>query len=107
MLKNVSVITISMIDITRNPCMLQVVCEELGWLPFYPGNSGTFKHAVHKKKVESPPNPEAIPLALDVCFYWITSFIKYSKWLENPSHVKAARFLSSGYESFSTLRFIF
>ncbi|XP_057997784.1 uncharacterized protein LOC131176741 [Hevea brasiliensis] len=25
------------------------------------------------------------------------SFIKYSKWLENPSHVKAARFLSRGH----------
>lgn len=77
---------------------VEVVCEELDWLPFYPGNIGTFKHAVHKKKQEGPPNPEAIPLALDVCFYWITSFIKYSKWLENPSQVKAARFLSAGHK---------
>lgn len=78
------------------------MCEELDWLPFYPGIGATFKRTVgHKKKEESPPNPEAIPIALDVCSYWITSFIKYSKWLESPSHVKAARFLSTGYLRFS------
>ncbi|KAL0347013.1 UNVERIFIED_CONTAM: hypothetical protein Scaly_1717300 [Sesamum calycinum] len=44
----------------------------------------------HKTK-EGPPNAEAIPLVLDVCSHWIESFIKYSKWLENPSNVKAAR----------------
>lgn len=82
--------------------MSQVVCEELDWLPFYPGSNGTFKRTiVHKRKEECPPNPEAIPLVLDVCSHWIQSFIKYSKWLENPSNVKAARFLSKGYLSFS------
>lgn len=78
---------------------VEVVCEELDWLPFYPGSSATFKRNMgHKRKEESPPNPEAIPLALDVCSHWIQSFIKYSKWLENPSNVKAAGFLSKGHE---------
>ena len=82
--------------------MLQVVCEELDWLPFYPGSSNSFKRNMgHTRKEESPPNPEAIPLALDACSHWIQSFIKYSKWLENPSNVKAVVFLSKGYLSFS------
>uniref|UniRef100_A0A2C9VET3 LETM1-like protein n=2 Tax=Manihot esculenta TaxID=3983 RepID=A0A2C9VET3_MANES len=77
---------------------VEVVCEELDWLPFYPGNFSNPKpvHG-HGKKRQGPPNAEAIPHVLDVCSYWMQSFIKYSKWLENPSHVKAARFLSRGH----------
>ncbi|XP_009372535.2 uncharacterized protein LOC103961683 isoform X1 [Pyrus x bretschneideri] len=77
---------------------VEVVCEELDWLPFYPGISGTPKQSHgHKSKWEGPPNYEAIPQALEVCFQWMQSFIKYSKWLEDPSNVKAARFLSRGH----------
>ncbi|KAK6147258.1 hypothetical protein DH2020_018170 [Rehmannia glutinosa] len=75
---------------------IEVVCEELDWLPFYPGSSTTSKRTFGHKNKESPPNTEAIPLVLDVCSHWIESFIKYSKWLENPTNVKAARFLSKG-----------
>lgn len=75
----------------------QVVCEELDWLLFYPGNTGTPRQSHgHKSKQEGPPNAEAIPQVLDVCSHWMQSFIKYSKWLENPSNVKAAKFLSRG-----------
>ncbi|KAA8518533.1 hypothetical protein F0562_016007 [Nyssa sinensis] len=78
---------------------VEVVCEELDWLPFYPGNMGTSKHSHgHRSKQEGPPNSEAIPKVLDVCSHWIQSFIKYSKWLENPSNVKAARFLTRGHK---------
>ncbi|KAK9921379.1 hypothetical protein M0R45_029890 [Rubus argutus] len=78
---------------------VEVVCEELDWLQFYPGNSGTPKQSHgHKSKWEGPPNAEAIPQVLDVCFHWMQSFIKYSKWLESPSNVKAARFLSRGHK---------
>ncbi|CAL5387333.1 unnamed protein product [Camellia sinensis] len=77
---------------------VEVVCEELEWLPFYPGITSTSKRLHgHKSKQEGHPNPEAIPQALDVCSHWIQSFIKYSKWLENPSNVKATRFLSRGH----------
>uniref|UniRef100_A0A6N2KJX9 Uncharacterized protein n=1 Tax=Salix viminalis TaxID=40686 RepID=A0A6N2KJX9_SALVM len=77
---------------------VEVVCEELDWLPFYPGNDGTTKlsHG-HKNKQKGPPNAEAIPQVLDVCSHWMQSFIKYSTWLQNPSNVKAARFLSRGH----------
>ncbi|KAL5739990.1 hypothetical protein ACOSP7_028872 [Xanthoceras sorbifolium] len=77
---------------------VEVVCEELDWLPFYPGSSGTHKQSHgHKSKREGPPNTEAIPQVLDVCSHWMQSYIKYSKWLENPSNVKAAKFLSRGH----------
>ncbi|KAL6273380.1 hypothetical protein ACE6H2_024072 [Prunus campanulata] len=77
---------------------VEVVCEELDWLSFYPGNSGTPKQSHgHKSKWEGPPNAEAIPQVLEVCLHWMQSFIKYSKWLESPSNVKAARFLSRGH----------
>ncbi|GFP97208.1 hypothetical protein PHJA_001864900 [Phtheirospermum japonicum] len=70
---------------------VEVVCEELDWLPFYPGSSSISKRTIGHKDQESPPNAEAIPLVLDVCSHWIESFIKYSKWLQSPSNVKAAR----------------
>ncbi|PQQ20142.1 uncharacterized protein Pyn_05132 [Prunus yedoensis var. nudiflora] len=77
---------------------VEVVCEELDWLSFYPGNSGAPKQSHgHKSKWEGPPNAEAIPQVLEVCLHWMQSFIKYSKWLESPSNVKAARFLSRGH----------
>ncbi|KAK3037853.1 hypothetical protein RJ639_031213, partial [Escallonia herrerae] len=78
---------------------VEVVCEELDWLCFYPRNSDTSKSSHgHRTKQEGPPNAEAIPLVLNVCSHWIQSFIKYSKWLENPSNVKAARFVSRGHD---------
>ncbi|XP_049406600.1 uncharacterized protein LOC125870255 isoform X2 [Solanum stenotomum] len=84
---------------------VEVVCEELDWLPFYPGiTANSIRSTGHKSKQEVPPNLEAIPLVLDVCSYWIQSFIKYSKWLENPSHVKAARFLSAGHNKLKKCR---
>ncbi|CAH1452331.1 unnamed protein product [Lactuca virosa] len=76
---------------------VEVVCEELDWLPFYPGDIDTQKGSHGHKTKQGPPNEEAIPVVLDVCSHWIQSFIKYSKWLENPSNVKAARFLSRGH----------
>ncbi|XP_022767017.1 uncharacterized protein LOC111311683 isoform X2 [Durio zibethinus] len=77
---------------------VEVVCEELDWLPFYPGIVSTSKlsHG-HKSIQEGPPNIKAIPQVLDVCSHWMQSFIKYSRWLENPSNVKAAKFLSRGH----------
>ncbi|KAK9755284.1 hypothetical protein RND81_01G015200 [Saponaria officinalis] len=76
---------------------VEVVCEELGWLPFYPGYNNTFKRKHgHENKSEGPPNSEAVKKALDVCSRWTQVFIKHSKWVENPSNVKSARFLSNG-----------
>ncbi|KZV21428.1 hypothetical protein F511_25656 [Dorcoceras hygrometricum] len=77
---------------------VEVVCEELDWLPFYPGSSSTSKPSFRHKHKDGPPNAKAIPVVLDVCSHWIQSFIKYGKWLENPSNVKATRFLSKGHK---------
>ncbi|CAN1277504.1 hypothetical protein LINPERPRIM_LOCUS16342 [Linum perenne] len=77
---------------------VEVVCEELDWLQFYPGHTNTLKSSHGHGNKDSPPNVEAIPQVLDVCSHWMQSFIKYSKWLENPSNVKAARFLSKGHK---------
>ncbi|KAK1404694.1 LETM1 domain-containing protein [Heracleum sosnowskyi] len=78
---------------------VEVVCEELDWIPFYPvSNEASRGSHGHKSKREGPPNAEAIPLVLEVCLHWIQSFIKYSTWLENPSNVKAAAFLSRGHK---------
>lgn len=77
---------------------VEVVCEELDWLPFYPGITSITKQVHgHRSKPEDPPNAEAINQALYVCSHWMQSFIKYSTWLESPSNVKAAEFLSKGH----------
>ncbi|XP_077230297.1 uncharacterized protein LOC143863504 [Tasmannia lanceolata] len=76
---------------------VEVVCEELDWLPFYPRNLDTPKKSHDSKRKQGLVNPKAIPQVLDVCSYWMQSFIKYSPWLENPSNIKAARFLSRGH----------
>ncbi|KAJ6808710.1 uncharacterized protein M6B38_165225 [Iris pallida] len=77
---------------------VEVVCEELEWLPFYQSNLPDAKQMIeNKSKQDGIPRREAISLVLDVCSYWMTSFIKYSTLLENPSNIKATRFLSRGH----------
>lgn len=76
---------------------VEVVCEELDWLPFYPGITSITKQSRGHSKPEGPPNAEAVTQAFAVCSYWMQSFIKYSTWLESPSNVKAAEFLSRGH----------
>ncbi|XP_004513581.1 uncharacterized protein [Cicer arietinum] len=77
---------------------VEVVCEELDWLPFYPGITSITKQSHgHRSEPEGPPNAEAVTQAFDVCSHWMQSFIKYSTWLESPSNVKAAEFLSTGH----------
>ncbi|RDX75516.1 hypothetical protein CR513_44590, partial [Mucuna pruriens] len=78
---------------------VEVVCEELDWLPFYPEIISTTKQLhMHKNKQEGPPNAEAVSQVLDVCSHWMQSFINYSTWLESPSNVKAAKFLLIGHK---------
>ncbi|KAI4370164.1 hypothetical protein MLD38_018540 [Melastoma candidum] len=77
---------------------VEVVCEELDWLQFYPGLSNNQKQIHgHGDKPKGPPNAEAIPVVLEVCSHWILGFTKYSKWLKSPSNVKAAGFISRGH----------
>ncbi|XP_068662982.1 uncharacterized protein [Aristolochia californica] len=77
---------------------VEVVCEELEWLPFYQSNLDTIKQSHDRKgKREGHPNRQSISQVLNVCSYWMQNFIMYSKWLENPTNIKAARFLSRGH----------
>ncbi|KAF7101587.1 hypothetical protein CFC21_102872 [Triticum aestivum] len=78
---------------------VEVVCEELEWLPFYYEDVPT--PIVDTEGREEMPKRELISRVLNVCTYWLTSFIKYSSWLENPLNVKAARFLSKGHAMLS------
>ncbi|GJN03821.1 hypothetical protein PR202_ga21303 [Eleusine coracana subsp. coracana] len=78
---------------------VEVVCEELEWLPFYSDDMPTA--ATDAEGREEMSREEVISRVLNVCSYWMTSFIKYSSWLENPSNVKAARFLSKGHAMLS------
>ncbi|XP_020110980.1 uncharacterized protein LOC109725950 isoform X3 [Ananas comosus] len=75
---------------------VEVVCEELEWLPFYQSTS-SIASSDGNVKGEGTSTEEVISRVLSVCSYWMTSFIKYSTWLENPSHIKAARYLSKGH----------
>lgn len=77
---------------------VEVVCEELDWLPFYPGtNKVVGRPQGHSKNEDIAQNPEAISVVLDVCSHWIQSFVKHSDWLNKSSNVKAARFLATGH----------
>ncbi|RAL51717.1 hypothetical protein DM860_010435 [Cuscuta australis] len=76
---------------------VEVVCEELEWLPFYPGFNSNSKCKSGHKIDEELPNAEAVLLVFDVCSYWIQSFIKYSRWLGSTSNIKAARFVSTAH----------
>lgn len=84
------------------PFSLQVVCEELEWLPFY--NDDVRSATTGTEGREEVSKGEVISRVLNVCSYWMTSFIKYSSWLEDPSNVKAAKFLSKGYANIQSLR---
>ncbi|KAK8930992.1 hypothetical protein KSP39_PZI016668 [Platanthera zijinensis] len=77
---------------------VEVVCEELEWVPFYGGDMSSIKLIPENvAKQERISHEAAICHVLDVCSYWMTSFIKYSSCLENPSNIKATRFLSRGH----------
>uniref|UniRef100_A0ACD6AGV7 Uncharacterized protein n=1 Tax=Avena sativa TaxID=4498 RepID=A0ACD6AGV7_AVESA len=78
---------------------VEVVCEELEWLPFYYEDVPI--PTVDTEGREEMLKGEVISRVLSMCSYWMTSFIKYSSWLENPSNVKAARFLSKGHAMLS------
>ncbi|KAG2579419.1 hypothetical protein PVAP13_6NG279200 [Panicum virgatum] len=75
---------------------VEVVCEELEWLPFYNNDVPSAKTDTEGRE-EVSKGEEVISRVLNVCSYWMTSFIKYSSWLEDPSNVKAAKFLSKGH----------
>ncbi|XP_078447113.1 uncharacterized protein LOC144715999 isoform X2 [Wolffia australiana] len=76
---------------------VEVVCEELDWLPFYLVN-------FHVTKQNPGNKSQVIAQVLETCSHWMESFIKYSTWVENPSNIKAARFLSKGHNKLEECR---
>lgn len=84
---------------------VEVVCEEMDWLPFYPEGSTMGRQVQENRRVhQSVSKMEAVTLALDVCSHWMQHFLKYSVWLEKPSHIKAARFLSTSHSKLEECR---
>ncbi|CAN6439136.1 unnamed protein product [Victoria cruziana] len=79
---------------------VEVVSEELEWLQFYSNSlvASSHDHEENGRCSQGRSKEEAIVNALETCFHWIESFIKYSTWLVNPSNVKAAKFLSRGHQ---------
>ncbi|KAH9317532.1 hypothetical protein KI387_019301, partial [Taxus chinensis] len=92
-------------SISTYQLFVEVVCEEMEWLPFYPESSSTMGKQANENEnrsgqLQSVSKMESVTLALDVCSHWVQNFKKYSVWLEKPSNIKAAKFLS---ESLSKL----
>lgn len=86
---------------------MEVACEEMEWLPFYPERSVMVGKQINENRGEQLQNEskmEAITLALDVCSHWVQNFIKYSVWLEKPSNIKAAKFLSVSHSKLEECR---
>lgn len=56
------------------------------------------------EQLQNVSKMESITLALDVCSHWVQNFIKYSVWLEKPSNIKAAKFLSVSHSKLEECR---
>lgn len=79
---------------------MQVVCEEMDWLPFYPVTTAVINHGAHEEndKVKSEVGKVekllAIAVAAQVCSIWLKSFVEHNVWIRQPEGVRAATFLS-------------
>jgi hypothetical protein len=73
---------------------VQVACEEMAWLPFYPTAASGSTNASHEHgQSSSVANVEAINLVLDQCLLWINHFLKYCTWVQQPPGARALSFL--------------
>mgnify|MGYP007117652413 FL=1 len=61
------------------------------WLPFYPAPASTSSNGHNEQS--SSPNLEAIILGLDQCSQWISDFLKYGTWVQQPAGARALSFL--------------
>eukprot|EP00252_Welwitschia_mirabilis_P004739 TRINITY_DN1502_c0_g1_i2.p1 TRINITY_DN1502_c0_g1~~TRINITY_DN1502_c0_g1_i2.p1 ORF type:complete len:865 (-),score=201.99 TRINITY_DN1502_c0_g1_i2:380-2974(-) len=83
---------------------VEVVCEELEWLPFYPEDSVGSHDSENKSRQHADSKVKDTLLVIDICSQWVQHFIKYSAWLEKPSNIKAANFLSTCYSKLEECR---
>lgn len=77
-----------------------MVCEEMEWLPFYPGSPPVIAHGENGKLKTGIGKAEkrlAIAVAVQVCSLWINSFAEHSAWVQQPEGFRAATFVSKRY----------
>ncbi|MCO5591723.1 hypothetical protein L7F22_045715 [Adiantum nelumboides] len=73
---------------------IEVVCEEMDWLPFYPVSSSSAEHLFHgHNEPMTSLNLESILKALEQCSRWISDFMRYSTWVQQPGGARAKAFL--------------
>lgn len=78
---------------------MQVVCEEMEWLSFYPGSPPAKSHNEHKKVMSGVSKAEkqmALGVAIQMCSSWVGSFGRYSTWVLQPQGFRGATFLEKG-----------
>lgn len=85
------------LDLNHTSIIMQVVCEEMAWLSFYPGTSPITGHGEEHDKVKTGVSKvdkqRSIALAVQVCSLWVDSFVLNSAWVQQPEGVRAASFL--------------
>ncbi|CAN5957392.1 unnamed protein product [Sphagnum jensenii] len=75
---------------------IEVVCEEMEWLPFYPGSPQSAAHGEHGNvmgMVGKVEKQAGIIVALQVCSMWVDSFLQQSTWVQQPQGILSATFL--------------
>ncbi|CAM6050274.1 unnamed protein product [Sphagnum compactum] len=75
---------------------IEVVCEEMEWLPFYPGSPQMGAHEGHdnvKARISKAEKQAAIAVALQVCSMWVDSFVRHSSWVQQPQGIRSSTFL--------------
>uniref|UniRef100_A0A7I4AQ44 Letm1 RBD domain-containing protein n=1 Tax=Physcomitrium patens TaxID=3218 RepID=A0A7I4AQ44_PHYPA len=78
---------------------VEVVCEEMEWLSFYPGSPPAKSHNEHKKVMSGVSKAEkqmALGVAIQMCSSWVGSFGRYSTWVLQPQGFRGATFLEKG-----------
>jgi len=76
-----------------------VVCEEMEWLSFYPGNPPAKSHDEHKKVKSGVSKAEkqvALGVAVQTCSLWVGSFSRYSTWVGKSQGFRATAFIEKG-----------
>lgn len=85
------------LDLNYTYVIMQVVCEEMAWLSFYPGASPITGHGQEHDKVKTGVSKvdkqRSIALAVQVCSLWVDSFMQNSAWVQQPEGFRATSFL--------------
>ncbi|KAJ7548160.1 hypothetical protein O6H91_07G000700 [Diphasiastrum complanatum] len=83
-------------NLTIYQLFIEVVCEELEWLPFYSNEElSTPRLDAKEKGIQklSKVEGEAISKALEVCSNWVEAFMNHNDWLDQSSGIQASKFL--------------